>query len=470
MSAENTNHADRVASWLEQQRGLTQDEILVTHSRKAKTEEELERLVGIELPQSRVRVVVNVFELSEGWDVTNVYVIAPLRAMGTYQGALQTMGRGLRLPAGHRVEDQELDSLDVLCFGRQSLEDVLKRAIDDYGSKEDRENVIGVLDENDEALQEPLATKRYVISARAPVELDVPRIRRLPIEPELGFDIRTLRSIARGSAAELELSTLSVAGTAEGLKYDFDVIVRLAAARVVSGLRYLSDPLHGDAVEHLVAGFLEVLGFDRDRSVEADWMFIAAIVAEEIDKRYRRIAATYEATPSRQTLLFGGYEWIVREGFSSPAASSTISAWQPATHRRIPIGGWTCCTAEAVAFDTSHEFLGARLIDRASSVAWWARNDPPQLVISTPIGRYAPDFVVELTDERRLVLEIKQSDMWEAPQSDARVKARAAAAWCAAVTTAQADGGWSYWVVLDEDIHRATTLEALADLSVADAA
>jgi type III restriction enzyme len=243
VAAESTAHADTVAAWLKQQRGMTDAEVLVTHSRKAKTEDELERLVSIELPESRVRVVVNVFELSEGWDVTNVYVIAPLRAMGTFQGAVQMMGRGLRLPAGHRVEDRELDSLDVLCFGRQSFEDVLNRALEDYGSREDREAAMGVVGEDDDSLHEPAATKSCAIPAKTPVELSVPKIRRVPIEPDLGFNIRTLRSIARGSAAELELSTLSVVGTAEGLKYDFDIVVSLVAARVVSALRYLSDPL-----------------------------------------------------------------------------------------------------------------------------------------------------------------------------------------------------------------------------------
>jgi hypothetical protein len=229
-------------------------------------------------------------------------------------------------------------------------------------------------------------------------------------------------------------------------------------------------PSNGEAVEHLVASFIEVLGFTRGQPVEADWMFIAAIVAEEIDKRYRRVPTKFEAISSRQTFMFGGYEWIVPEEFTSPYTSATITPWRPAAHRRLPIGGWNRCTAEAVPFDTSHEFLAARLMDRAGAVSWWARNDPPQLVISTPIGLYAPDFVVELTGERRLVLEIKQSAMWEAPDSDPRVKARAAAAWCGALNAADATERWSYWVILDEDVERAKTLEDLADLSVADAA
>jgi superfamily II DNA or RNA helicase len=468
VAAENTTHADQIAGWLKQQRGLDDSEVLTTHSRKTKTEDELDRLVGIERPDSRVRVVVNVFELTEGWDVTNVYAIAPLRAMGTYQGAIQTMGRGLRLPAGHRLDDRELDSLDVLCFGRQSLEDVLSRALEDYGSEE-QESTVDVMDQADDSLHEPPAAKSYEVVARLEIELQVPRIRRVAIEPDLNFDIRTVRSLARASAAELELSTLSIAGSAEGLKYEFEVVVRLASARVVSGLRYLSDPLHGEQVEKLVAKFLEALKFERGKPAEVDWMFVAAIVADEIDKRYRRLPVSFEAMESSQTFSFGGYEWMVPETFHSEVQLGAGTAWQPSLHRRIPIGGWKRSTGQAAAFDTSQEFLAARVIDRASAASWWARNDPPRLVISTPIGQYAPDFVVGVKDTGQLIIEIKQSAMWEAPESDARVKARAALAWCAALTAAEPGDPWSYWVILDEDVERAKTLEDLGMLNIADA-
>src|SRR5262249_46391815 len=73
-------------------------------------------------------------ELTEGWDVTNVYVVTPLRAMATFQGALQAMGRGLRLPAGHRVEKPVLDELDVVCFGREKLERIVSDATDWTGT------------------------------------------------------------------------------------------------------------------------------------------------------------------------------------------------------------------------------------------------------------------------------------------------------------------------------------------------
>lgn len=90
----------------------------------------------------QVRVVVNVFQLSEGWDVTCVYVVVPLRAMATFQNAIQTMGRGLRLPFGMRVGDPEVDQLDVLCFGKETFEKIVELAIKEFGKAADGSSAV----------------------------------------------------------------------------------------------------------------------------------------------------------------------------------------------------------------------------------------------------------------------------------------------------------------------------------------
>ena len=41
--------------------------------------------------------------LKEGWDVTNLYTIVPLRAANSRTLVEQSIGRGLRLPYGKRV-------------------------------------------------------------------------------------------------------------------------------------------------------------------------------------------------------------------------------------------------------------------------------------------------------------------------------------------------------------------------------
>ena len=134
--------------------------------------------------------------------------------------------------------------------------------------------------------------------------------------------------------------------------------------------------------------------------------------------------------------------------------------WNTSMFRRL-IGGWRQCTHSAVAFDAGGELGLAQLLDKAASVAWWSRNDPPRLRIPTPIGFYEPDFVVGFKGEpaRHLLLECKRADFWKPPESDARVKARAADAW--AVAVGRPADRWEHWVVLDADVPHCQVLDDL---------
>lgn len=74
----------------------------------------LERLRTVDSPDSKVRAIVSVNKLREGWDAHNVAVMVTLRAMTSEVLTQQTLGRGLRLPFNHWTGVQHIDQLDVL--------------------------------------------------------------------------------------------------------------------------------------------------------------------------------------------------------------------------------------------------------------------------------------------------------------------------------------------------------------------
>ena len=465
--AENTQHADKIGSWLVEQRGLGKGEILVTHSERSKSEQDIEKLVGIEKPNNKVKVVVNVFELTEGWDVTNVYVIAPLRRMGTFQGAIQTMGRGLRLPAGQRVDDEELDTLDVLCFGKESLEEVLDFALHEYGAEEDKETYVQVRESDDDELSRDQPTKTISISAIRPQEIEVPRAVRRPVEPDLDFDVSTLRKIAGRTAAEFDLVQGDVAGTEEEIKVPFDTFVRLTTSRVLAGLNYLSEPLHRDLIDRLVSTFIRTLGQKEHEPVALDWMQVATVMIDEIDGPYRKKGTVFELGEDVDKLSFGDYEWRVPPSCDSPKELKNVKDWDTSLFR-IPIKGWKRCIYEGTAFDTAPEFQLAKVLDNAAIVDWWVRNDPPKLKIATPIGNYEPDFIIvrNIGGKKIItIIEVKRGDFWTPIDSNARVKARATDAWCEAQNRAGSIG-WAHWVVLDTDVPTIKTVEEIERIRV----
>ena len=64
------------------------------------TEENIQKLLTIEQNTNPVEIVLHVYKLKEGWDVNNLFTIIPLNAAKSDILALQTIGRGLRLPFG----------------------------------------------------------------------------------------------------------------------------------------------------------------------------------------------------------------------------------------------------------------------------------------------------------------------------------------------------------------------------------
>jgi type III restriction enzyme len=89
-------------------------------------DETLRLLDTLEEPDSPIRAVVSVSMLKEGWDVKNIYVIAAVRALESQLLTEQILGRGMRLPFGHRTGVGMLDTLEVI--SHHAFADLLKHA------------------------------------------------------------------------------------------------------------------------------------------------------------------------------------------------------------------------------------------------------------------------------------------------------------------------------------------------------
>lgn len=80
----------------------------------AEKDENIDKLLTVEVPNNPVEIVIHVNMLKEGWDVTNLYTIVPLRAANSKTLVEQSIGRGLRLPYGKRTGEPEVDTLTIV--------------------------------------------------------------------------------------------------------------------------------------------------------------------------------------------------------------------------------------------------------------------------------------------------------------------------------------------------------------------
>ncbi|MDP9362827.1 MAG: DEAD/DEAH box helicase family protein [Chloroflexota bacterium] len=84
----------------------------------AEKDEVVARLLAVERRDEPTEIVIHVNMLKEGWDVTNLYTIVPLRAANARVLIEQTIGRGLRLPYGKRTGVPAVDRLSIVAHDR----------------------------------------------------------------------------------------------------------------------------------------------------------------------------------------------------------------------------------------------------------------------------------------------------------------------------------------------------------------
>jgi type III restriction enzyme len=121
--AKDTQHAAKIKeliispSFFE---GYYADKVMEIHSNQkgGEKEENIAQLLSLESPENAIEIVIHVNMLKEGWDVTNLYTIIPLRTAASTTLREQTIGRGLRLPYGKRTGNDKVDKLTIVAHDR----------------------------------------------------------------------------------------------------------------------------------------------------------------------------------------------------------------------------------------------------------------------------------------------------------------------------------------------------------------
>jgi type III restriction enzyme len=131
--AQDTGHAERLMGLIKSDKffdGKYKDRVITVHSAQTGDEkdETVERLLAVENPEEPTEIVIHVNMLKEGWDVTNLYTIVPLRAANSRTLVEQSIGRGLRLPYGKRTGVSAVDRLTIVAHDK--FDEIIKEAND----------------------------------------------------------------------------------------------------------------------------------------------------------------------------------------------------------------------------------------------------------------------------------------------------------------------------------------------------
>ncbi len=121
--AKDTEHANALMTTIESPEFFNGDyrgKVITVHSKQTgeENDETIQQLLTVEDPNNPVEIVIHVNMLKEGWDVTNLYTIVPLRRADSRTLVEQSIGRGLRLPYGKRTGNSAVDRLTIVAHDK----------------------------------------------------------------------------------------------------------------------------------------------------------------------------------------------------------------------------------------------------------------------------------------------------------------------------------------------------------------
>ncbi|OGZ85924.1 MAG: hypothetical protein A2463_04720, partial [Candidatus Staskawiczbacteria bacterium RIFOXYC2_FULL_32_10] len=195
--ARDTDHAKEIRDMIESKKffdGRYSGKVMEIHSnqRGEEKEENIQKLLDLEKPENPIEIVVHVNMLKEGWDVTNLYTIIPLRAANSQILTEQTIGRGLRLPYGVRTGIEKVDKLTIIAHDRfQSIID----AANSPDSIIRKDNIIEIDPNNIPEHQEVVTSFSTIDASFAQQEKEISKIKNAGEKEKAIFSLETQRNI-----------------------------------------------------------------------------------------------------------------------------------------------------------------------------------------------------------------------------------------------------------------------------------
>ncbi|SEH13891.1 DEAD/DEAH box helicase family protein [Thermoleophilum album] len=466
--AEKNAYADAIGAylWKTKEFGFKESEVLVIHTDAAGeiTKKDLDKAReaarDIDKAKSKLKAIVSVMMLREGWDVRNVTVVLGLRPFTAKAEILpeQVIGRGLRLMT--QVSPDRTQTLEVL--GTRNLLKVLKEQLEAEG--------VGVGSTRSDP---PPPVIIAPVQERLQYDIAIPLTK-----PSLAYDIRKL--------SDLDVDTLDPIFDQTELDEPFRVKLRLEFATTETEV-HQADIAAGDRPPSEVLSSITKKVIDRAK-LPSRFAELYPAVRDYVAKRCfgKTVNVEDDALRShlaRPELQEGIAKYLARKiaeltierrAIEFDRADFRLSETKPFSWRRnLPPLEAEKTVFNYVATYNDFERRFAEFLDQATDVVRFASLGTTQqgesgtqfrvdyLKPSGAIGFYHPDWVVVQrtpAGEVNWIIETK-GRVWEGTAA----KDEALKTWCERVTAAT-DRPWRYARIDQTDFDKKRGAQTLDDL------
>lgn len=376
--------------------------------------------------------------LSEGWDAKNVTHIMGLRAFTSQLLCEQVIGRGLR-----RVS-YETDENGLF----------LPEYVNIFGVPLSIYQHVG---EGGEAPPPPKAsTQIEALDELQPFEIRWPNVLRVDtvVRPELKVDFSQV-DLLRLDPAQTTVSA-EIAPALGGAAF-FSQAVEINLEKIPDGFRlqrilFRAAAKAFDEIQHQFSGNREYLLFQLVRLVEQ------YLESDRID-----IPSLYHQDPLRKRILYSLNMDVIVQRLLEKVREQNVEHLELVFDEDAPIGStrqmrtWfttkKCLPTRKsqityLLADSSWEVYAANILEKSKEVLAYAKNDRLGYQIyymwQGARRRFIPDFLIRLSNDKTLVLEIKGVD-----SEQNRAKRAALDEWVRAVNQKGGFGQWCWDVVFE---------------------
>ncbi|KKZ10554.1 MAG: type III restriction-modification system, res subunit [Candidatus Synechococcus spongiarum 15L] len=382
--------------------------------------------------------VISVAMLSEGWDAKNVTHIMGLRAFTSQLLCEQVIGRGLRRVSYDRDEAGRFLPEYVNVFG-------VPLSISEPG-------------EGGEAPPPPKPTTQIeVVPDRAHLEIRWPNVLRIEavVRPRLVVDWDTVTPLPDLDPATTPI--IAELAPALGGATHMDQVTTIDLETLPDGFR----------LQRIVFRAASKVLAELGRRFSGETTYLAAqlvrIIETFLNSRFVQIPSLFHSDPLRQRILIALNIDTVVQHILQFVREQNTEQLTPVFDQENPIGATgqmrTWYTTKPcfptirshishLVGDSSWEGYAANIFDTSNHVIAYAKNDHLGFAVyymwNGSRRRYVPDFIMKLSNETFLALEIKGSD---SPQN--RAKRDALDEWVRAINASGGFGHWAWAVVFE---------------------
>jgi type III restriction enzyme len=414
--------------------------IVERHNRRALEDEESDLIaINPDVPPGRdVRCIISVSMLSEGWDATTVTHVVGLRPFGSQLLCEQVIGRALRRTSYAVDPERGLFTEETAQVFGVPFELIPFKV---EGGKPQppsppANHVYAVPEKAEYEIEFPVV-ESYQDPGIVQVKVNWDRVGELLLDPDEVPDNVLLRGltalegrlIAYGPGAPVRVSLET---------WRREVRVQQVAFELAKVLvrKWQEDRGNAIPVHRLFPQMLDA----ANRFIEGHVTPIKSRAKQDLAINPYFGKAIAMMVNAMEAIDIGGASQ--EKAVFAPGASGVRSTRMVDFHTGKQLHDVQRCHLNAAVFDSEWEGVAAVLLGSHPVVAAWVKNDRLGLAIpyrkEGTLRKYLPDFVVELKNGDRLIIEIKGQ------VGDAAIKKAAAERWCRAVNNDGRHGKWAY--------------------------